>query len=104
VQLQRCELHVPNADVGTGKIVRVHIAARDVMLAVVRPEGLSALNILEGKIESIAPDGEGMITVRVDCGGDAVHARITALSGARLHLHAGKAVFAIVKTVALDPR
>ena len=104
VQLQRCELHVPNADVGTGKIVRVHIAARDVMLAVVRPEGLSALNILEGKIESIAADGEGMITVRVDCAGDAVHARITALSGARLHLHAGKAVFAIVKTVALDPR
>ncbi|MBD9371086.1 molybdenum ABC transporter ATP-binding protein [Rhizobium sp. ARZ01] len=104
VRLKACELHVPNTDAGVGRTARVHIPARDVMLATGRPEGLSALNILEGTIETIIPDSEGMITVRVDCGGDAIHSRITALSGERLQLHPGKTIFAIIKTVALDTR
>lgn len=104
VRLQSNCLQVPNADVGIGKAVRLHIPARDVMLATSRPSGLSALNILEGTIDAIAADGEGMITVRVGCSGDVIHARITALSGERLALAPGKAVFAIIKTVALDLR
>lgn len=104
VQLRARELHVPNADVEAGKTVRVHIPARDVMLSTGRPEGLSALNILEGMITAITLDAESMITVQVDCGGDTVHARITALSGERLQLHPGKTIFAIIKTVALDTR
>ncbi|MDR6756338.1 molybdate transport system ATP-binding protein [Mycoplana sp. BE70] len=104
VRLNARELHVPNTDIEAGKPVRVHIPARDVMLSTGKPEGLSALNILEGTIATITPDGEGMITVEVDCGGDAVHARITALSGERLQLHPGKTIFAIIKTVALDTR
>ncbi|MCD2180607.1 molybdenum ABC transporter ATP-binding protein [Rhizobium sp. GN54] len=104
VRLKGNTIHVPNATVEAGKTVRLHIPARDVMLATSRPEGISALNILEGTIEAIADDDEGMITVRIDCGGDIVHARVTALSGERLALHPGKTVFAVIKTVALDPR
>lgn len=104
IRLKSNTLLLPNAEVGPGKTVRVHIPARDVMIATEKPTGISALNILEGTIETIVPDGGGMITVRIGCGGDIVHARITALSGERLELQTGKTVFAIIKTVALDPR
>lgn len=93
---------VPGATVSPGETVRVRIPARDVMVATVRPEGLSALNILEGMVEAIEPDGEGMASLRIACGGDHVRARITALSVERLGLVLGLAVHAVIKTVALE--
>ncbi|WP_037171978.1 TOBE domain-containing protein, partial [Rhizobium sp. Pop5] len=71
-------------------------------LATARPEGLSALNILEGRIEQMSPDEDGTVEIRLDCGGDVILSRITALSCERLDLQPGKQVFAIIKTVALE--
>jgi len=71
-------------------------------VATVRPEGLSALNILEGTVETIEPDGEGMVSLRIACGGDHVRARITAFSVERLGLAPGLPVHAVIKTVALE--
>ena len=48
--------------------MRVHIPERDVMVATQRPEGLSALNILEGVVAAIEPDSEGMMRVRIRTG------------------------------------
>ena len=93
---------VPGAAVSPGDTVRLRIPARDVMIATVRPEGLSALNILDGVVEAIEPDGEGMASLRITCGGDIVRARITALSVERLGLAPGLPVHAVVKTVALE--
>lgn len=93
---------VPGAAVSPGETVRLRIPARDVMIATVRPEGLSALNILEGVVEAIEPDGEGMASLRIACGGDVVRARITALSVERLGLASGLSVHAVIKTVALE--
>ncbi|WP_440980726.1 molybdenum ABC transporter ATP-binding protein [Shinella sumterensis] len=95
-------LLVPGAKVSPGEAVRLRIPARDVMVATVRPEGLSALNILEGTLEAIEPDGEGMASLRIACGGDHVRARITALSVERLGLAPGPPVHAVIKTVALE--
>ncbi|AOF89887.1 molybdenum ABC transporter ATP-binding protein [Sinorhizobium sp. RAC02] len=95
-------IQVPGAAVSPGEMVRMRIPARDVMVATVRPEGLSALNIIEGTIEAIEPDGEGMASIRIACGGDAIRARITALSVERLALVPGRAVHAVIKTVALE--
>jgi molybdate transport system ATP-binding protein len=95
-------LLVPGAKVSPGETVRLRIPARDVMVATVRPEGLSALNILEGTLEAIEPDGEGMASLRIACGGDHVRARITALSVERLGLAPGLPVHAVIKTVALE--
>ncbi|MNE93104.1 molybdate transporter ATP-binding protein [compost metagenome] len=86
-----------------GKTVRVHIPARDVMLATENPTGLSALNILKGTVEDVSEVADGMVTVSVNCRGDIILSRITALSRQRLELEPGKAVFAIVKSAALDP-
>jgi molybdate transport system ATP-binding protein len=93
---------VPGAAVSPGETVRLRIPARDVMVATVRPEGLSALNILEGIVETVEPDGEGMASLRIACGGDHVRARITALSVERLGLTPGLPVHAVIKTVALE--
>lgn len=95
-------LLVPGAKVSPGETVRLRIPARDVMVATVRPEGLSALNILEGTLEAIEADGEGMASLRIACGGDHVRARITALSVERLGLAPGLPVHAVIKTVALE--
>ena len=93
---------VPGAAVSPGDTVRLRIPARDVMVATVRPEGLSALNILEGVVETVEPDGEGMASLHIACGRDRVRARITALSVERLGLARGRAVHAVIKTVALE--
>ncbi|ARM90519.1 molybdenum ABC transporter ATP-binding protein ModC [Rhizobium sp. CIAT894] len=102
VALKSSRLHIPSAALAPGRPVRIRIPSRDVMLATTRPEGLSALNILEGRIEAISSDEDGTGEILIDCGGDAILARITMLSCERLDLRPGKTVFAVVKTVALE--
>jgi molybdate transport system ATP-binding protein len=95
-------IQVPHLEAPVGKAVRLHIAARDVMLATSRPEGLSALNILPGTIVGIGEAVQGMVDVRLDCGGVTIISRITTLSRDVLGLQTGKPVHAIIKSVALD--
>ncbi|TWF58373.1 molybdenum ABC transporter ATP-binding protein [Neorhizobium alkalisoli] len=102
IRLSSESLIVPNAQVQPGRKVRVHIPERDVMVAIKRPEGLSALNLLEGRISALEPDAEGMTRLRIQCGDDVVLSRITALSVERLALSLGMPVFAVIKTVALE--
>ncbi|NLS05827.1 molybdenum ABC transporter ATP-binding protein [Rhizobium sp. P32RR-XVIII] len=101
--LKTSRLYVPAAGVSQGKRVRVHIPSREVMLATTRPEGLSALNIIEGSVRKISPEDDGTVEVEIDCGGDIILSRITMLSAERLDLVSGKPVFAVVKSVALQP-
>ena len=103
VRLSTALLQVPAKKGVPGSPARVLIPARDVMLALVKPEGLSALNILAGHIADISVSEDGMVTVQVDCGGDIIQSRITDLSRERLQLEPGKPVHAIIKSAALDP-
>lgn len=103
VRLKSVALQVPAKAAEIGKFVRVLIPARDVMLATLKPEGLSALNILEGHISQISLAEDGMVTVHVDCGGDILMSRITVMSRERLQLEPGRSIFAIIKSAALDP-
>ena len=96
------EIRVPQLDAATGKRVRLQIAARDVMLATSRPEGLSALNILPATIAGIGEPAQGMVDIRLDCGDVTIVSRITVLSRDVLGLQTGKPVHAIIKSVALD--
>ncbi|GAJ95751.1 molybdenum ABC transporter ATP-binding protein [Rhizobium rhizogenes] len=102
VALKAAKLFVPGEATGIGKTVRVHIPARDVMLATGRPEGLSALNILDGCILGMGAAADGTVEVKVDCGGDIVLARITQFSGERMDLRVGLPIHAVIKTVALE--
>ncbi len=103
IRLGKVTLQIPAISATVGHRVRVHVPARDVMLATVKPEGLSALNILEGHIAGIVLSDDGMAMVQVDCGGDVIASRITRLSVERLVLAQGQPIFAIIKSAALDP-
>lgn len=101
IALKTAKLFVPG-QAAVGKTVRIHIPARDVMLATTRPEGLSALNILDGKVLGIGTAADGTTEIKVDCGGDIVTARITQFSAERLGLRIGLPIHAVIKTVALE--
>jgi molybdate transport system ATP-binding protein len=95
-------LHVPDVDALTGETVRVRIRARDVSLALTRPEDVSILNMLPGTVAELGAATGASLDVRLDIGGSAVLARITQHSAARLGLAPGKPVFALIKAVSLD--
>ena len=102
IGLGEAHLLVPGTDFRIGETVRLHVPARDVMLATVKPDGISALNILPGTIRAISTGADGMLDVELQCGDAHIVSRITALSGSRLSLGVGGHVFAILKTVALQ--
>jgi molybdate transport system ATP-binding protein len=85
-----------------GTRVRVRVRARDVMLALERPVGISALNVMAGVVVSVAAGHGPDALVAVDCGGDRLVARVTRRSVAGLGLAPGRRVFAIVKAVTFD--
>ncbi|OWV91005.1 molybdenum ABC transporter ATP-binding protein [Rhizobium sp. R72] len=102
ITLKSTQLHVPGAALTPGKAVRVRIPSRDVMLAMRRPEALSALNVLEGTVQDMTQADDATIDVLVDCGGDIILSRITSFSAERLGVCIGAPVFAVIKTVALE--
>lgn len=95
------ELFVPHINESIGTDVKLRLLAHDVMLANVRPVGVSALNVIEGKVLSIAlGDGPGAM-VRMDAGGEVLLARITRRSVEALGLTQGSSCFAVLKSLAI---
>jgi molybdate transport system ATP-binding protein len=97
-------LYIPDVDALTGETVRVRIRARDVSLALSRPEDVSILNVLPGTVAALGAADGSSLDVRLDIGGSPVIARITQHSAVRLGLAPGKPVFAMIKAVSLDRR
>ena len=86
-----------------GAAVRIRIAAHDVIVARTRPEGLSALNILPGRVAEVRPgEGPGAI-VALDTPAGRLLARVTRRSAAALGLAPGVAAHAVMKSVAIAP-
>jgi molybdate transport system ATP-binding protein len=96
------EIHVVGLAAASGTTVRVRVRARDVIIATERPRGLSALNILPGRIAEVRSGNGHFADVLIDCNGEAVTARITRQSAAMLGLAPGLPVFAVVKSVTFD--
>ena len=61
------DLRVPRLALAVGARLRVLIRARDVMIALDRPQGLSALNVLPATIAEIGPAGGAVVALRLDC-------------------------------------
>jgi molybdate transport system ATP-binding protein len=91
-------------DAAVGTRLRLHVRARDVMLAKTAPTDLSALNVLAGVVAEMKA-GEGpIVEIRLDCSGEPLLARLTRYSVERLALAPGTPVYALVKSVAMDRR
>ncbi|KQO50046.1 MULTISPECIES: molybdenum ABC transporter ATP-binding protein [unclassified Methylobacterium] len=97
-------LWVPRLLRSIGTAVRIRVPARDVLLATQAPVGLSARNILEGHVVSIHAFGEAAAMVQIDCHGVLLAARLTRASVRDLALAPGRAVYAVVKSIAFDPQ
>jgi molybdate transport system ATP-binding protein len=96
------ELRVPRLDLPVGTALRVRVRARDVMIALKPPEGLSALNVLPGTVAQIAQGDGPIVQLRLDCAGEALIARLTRRSVEAMGLSPGLPVHAVIKSIAFD--
>lgn len=99
-------MSMPASKVAVGDHLRLRIRARDVAIALVRPEGVSIRNVLAAAIAEIAEEAEtAFAEVLLDIGaGERLRARITRASVADLGLQVGMPVFALIKSIAFDRR
>jgi molybdate transport system ATP-binding protein len=90
------ELETPlvRADVGTTLLVGIR--AGDILLATVKPEGLSARNILPGRLISLE-QRDVIVAARANCGAE-MEVHLTLAARDSLQLRPGLEVWLIVKT------
>jgi molybdate transport system ATP-binding protein len=93
------EIEAPLARGGAGSEVRLAIRAGDILLAIEEPRGLSARNVLRGRLASLAREGATMIA-GVDAGERFV-VHLTPSACDALHLAVGDAVWLVIKTHSL---
>lgn len=98
------ELRVPRVDAAPGVALRVRIRARDVMLSLSRPIDVSATNKLHCRIVRLVERPQTFVDVELAAGEARLTALLTRESVARLALEPGLAVWALVKSVAVDAR
>jgi len=94
-------LTATNVDALIGEPVRVRIRARDVSIALQRPEAISIQNILEGRVREVGSERGGEVDVAIAVGGVVLRARVTQRAVDRLGLAPGLSVHALVKAISL---
>jgi molybdate transport system ATP-binding protein len=90
------ELETPLVRAEAGSTLRVGIRAGDILLATIHPEGLSARNVLPGRMISLA-QRDVIVVARVDCGVE-MEVHLTLAARDELHLQPGREVWLVVKT------
>jgi molybdate transport system ATP-binding protein len=96
------ELYAPDVDALVGATVRVRVRARDVSLALSRPQDASFLNVLAGTVTALGEEDGASLDVQLDVAGTPLIARITRKSALALGIAPGRPVYALVKAVAID--
>ncbi len=96
---------VPRVDVGVGESLRLRVRARDVALAIRRPEGISIRNILAGTLVDLVEEpATAYAEALVDIGSAHVRSRLTRAAVAELGLERGCTVYALIRSVTVDDR
>jgi molybdate transport system ATP-binding protein len=90
------ELETPLVRAEAGSALRVGIRAGDILLASLEPVGLSARNILPGRVVSLA-QRDVMVIARIDCGVE-MEVHLTLAARDSLQLQPGGKVWLVVKT------
>jgi molybdate transport system ATP-binding protein len=90
------ELETPLVRASSGTSLRIGIGAGDILLATVNPVGLSARNLIPGRIVSLEKR-DVIVEAKVDCGVEmAVHLTLAARDS--LQLRTGNQVWLVIKT------
>ncbi|MFC4348621.1 molybdenum ABC transporter ATP-binding protein [Kordiimonas lipolytica] len=96
-------LTMPQIEGAAGTAVTLRIKARDVALALKKPEAISIRNILEGRISEIRDSADtGHVDILVDIGGGVLRSQITHEACRELALEPGVNVYALVKSMSFD--
>jgi len=90
------ELETPLVRADVGSVLRVGISAGDILLASLEPRGLSARNILPGRVVSLA-QRDVIVAAKVDCGVE-MEVHLTLAARDSLQLQPGRQVWLVVKT------
>ena len=90
------ELETPLVRADVGSVLRVGIRAGDILLASVEPRGLSARNILPGRVVSLA-QRDVIVAAKIDCGVE-MEAHLTLAARDSLQLQPEREVWLVVKT------
>ncbi|MBS9478509.1 molybdenum ABC transporter ATP-binding protein [Ancylobacter radicis] len=97
-------LRVPQVGRPVGAAVRARVRARDVAIALSRPEEVSVSNLLSARIEAVRMQEGPYADIELSVGPSRLASMVTRESVARLRLAPGQAVWAMVKSVAVDSR
>jgi len=89
-------LETPLIRAQAGSLVRIGIRAGDILLAITKPEGLSARNVIAGQLVSLERR-DMKISACVDCGVE-MEVHLTLAAKDALHLDPGKDVWLVIKT------
>jgi molybdate transport system ATP-binding protein len=97
------QLEAPLGHVRAGERVRIGVRAGDILLASSRPQGLSARNVLPGRLVSLARR-DVMVIARVACGGETeMEVHLTPGAQRSLGLEPGREVWLVLKTYSCHP-
>ena len=92
----KVELETPLVRADMGSTLRVGVRAGDILLATVQPSGLSARNVIPGRIVSLS-QRDVIVVARVDCGVE-IEVHLTLAARDSLQLQPGREVWLIMKT------
>lgn len=95
-------LKVASRDLAPGQRVRLQLLARDLILALEEPRGISVRNHLRGTVRNIATDGSADL-VEVEVAGSTLLARVTTAATRELQLAPGLPLWVLVKAVSVCP-
>jgi molybdate transport system ATP-binding protein len=90
------DLEVPLARVAPGSKIRIAIRAGDIMVATEKPRGLSARNLIPGKIISLVQQGT-LVIAEVDAG-QKFEVHVTPHAREALQLRADSQIWLVIKT------
>jgi molybdate transport system ATP-binding protein len=86
-----------------GDPIRLRVRARDVAIAIRKPEGLSIRNVFAGELAALTADPQtGFVEALVETRGGRIRARLTRAAVEDLALAPGMPVFALVKSVTFE--
>jgi molybdate transport system ATP-binding protein len=90
------ELEIPLFAAGPGAAIRLAIRAGDILMAIEPPRGLSARNVIPGRITSLSQEGTTVIAI-VEAG-PSFEVHLTPGARTALHLVEGTAIWLVIKT------
>jgi len=101
VNIGHGQLHVDVTALHAGQRVRLQLLARDLILSLHAPQGMSVRNGLAGVISRMTPDERHATLVHVDVRDVELLARVTTPAAVELNLHTGTPLWVLVKVVTL---